>query len=346
MLTRGLLLGQIIDEFAAISGQIRMRNRLGLTDLTVYAENFFRDVLNVLLKAQFENLNSERSNAPGLDLGDAAMGLGIQVTSAASASKVNETLAAISLTDKKRFPKVVVLVLSKKQSSYALDATLAASFGFTYKDVWDLDTLARKALALELDRLHRLHRIVQDEVATLRVELEVPDQEGKYPTYSYDRWEKKVEPAIGDGSAFLEFYYSEYGIAPGDVTQQEISEQLQDAGRRLRNLPRVSREFLAMLFERREHEESSRRWDFWAHLLLGIVEREYGGRDLKAELSILQHTDFARIDGDDPSELGPPEIGVAISPKDEELSRGFMDFMEHKKLSFRQVIGVADLSAF
>lgn len=89
MITRGYYIGEIVDEFAAISAQVKMRNSLGLTGLTIYAENFVKEILNVLLKTNLTNLNADRSNEPGLDLGDESAGWGIQVTTKSSSMAPN-----------------------------------------------------------------------------------------------------------------------------------------------------------------------------------------------------------------------------------------------------------------
>jgi hypothetical protein len=72
MITRGHYVGEIVDELAGLEAQVKTRNRLGLTNLTVYAENFFKDILNILLNADLKNINADRAKEPGLDLGDKA----------------------------------------------------------------------------------------------------------------------------------------------------------------------------------------------------------------------------------------------------------------------------------
>ncbi len=101
-----------------------------------------------------------------------------------------------------------------------------------------------------------------------------------------------------------------------------------------------------MLYERRERGGSRRFADGWSHLLLSKVEREYRGDDLKGELDILRHEHFLEINGEDPYELGPTEIGIRIPTRSDELEMEFVPFVEAKKLGFRNVIGSVDLSAF
>lgn len=346
MITRGFYLGEIVDEFAAIGAQVKMRNRVGLTDLSVFCENFFKDVLNCLLEANLRNLNEERSNEPGLDLGDDKKKLAFQVTSAANTQKVNATLANITELQKKQYRKIIVLAICGKQQKYNLDANLANELSFSGKHVWDMNMLARKAIALEIDKLESLHRLVRANVAKVRVELEIPDESGRYPTSGYDQWEARIKPSVGDGWPFAQFSAEQAGVDTDDVDHAEIAKGLKLLGNQLARLPRVTREFLVMLLERRESKRSRRFREGWSHLLYDKVVREFRGRDVEGELGILAHAGLLRVDGENHHDDGPTEIGVRLSDVSDSLAIGFLDFVEAKQLDLRRVIGEGDLSAF
>lgn len=342
MLTRGYLIGEIVDDLSTLGGQVRMRNAIHYFDLTVTTENFFRDFLNILLGASLKNLNADRSNAPGLDLGDENGKIGIQVTSSATTDKVNNTLKKITPEQASKYKKIIILGMNKRQRTYAVDTRFAKQYNFTTDDIWDLDTLARKAIDLQIDELQALYNLVRSNSARLKIELEVPDENGKYPTSGYDMWEQKTKPKLGDGKAFCRFV-EENG---GEADVKEVQKALKKLGADISRLPRLTREFLAMLYERRERGKSRRFQDGWAHLLLSKVERQYRGDDLEGELDILRHAGFLEIDGEDKYELGAAEIGIRIPTKLDDLELEFVSFVEEKELGFRNVIGSVDLSAF
>ena len=78
-----------------------------LYDLNRYLEDFFKDILNIVYGYKLVNLNEERSNNPGLDLGDEAVKVAFQVTSTKSSDKVNTTLEkAAAQLDK--FPNIYI----------------------------------------------------------------------------------------------------------------------------------------------------------------------------------------------------------------------------------------------
>lgn len=345
VLTRGYLIGEIVDDLAALGNQVKMRNAIHMFDMTVVAENFFKDVLNILLDAKFKNLNDERSNEPGLDLGEDTKRIGIQITSSASTQKVNKTLENITTVQGGKFDKFYVLGMNKRQQSYSIDPKLGTKYSFTEDNIWDLDTLARKAMDLEFDELKRLYDLVRSNTTKLKIDLEIPDENGNYTTSGYDLWEKRLAPKLGDGTAFMKYYEDVIGEASVDLAG--IQKGLKELGDKLTRLPRITREFLATLYERREERESKRfRGEGWSHLLLDKVKREYGGGDLDGEFAILEDAGFLAIDGEDPDYYGPPMVGITLPLELEELAYSFVAFVEEKQLSYRRVIGSNDLSAF
>ena len=71
MPSRGVFIGQIIDDLDAIFNQVRRRCELGRTDLNSLLENFFRDILNLTFNTNLVNLNARRSNAAVRSVNDA-----------------------------------------------------------------------------------------------------------------------------------------------------------------------------------------------------------------------------------------------------------------------------------
>jgi hypothetical protein len=101
MLTRGIIIGKLIDDLTTLQSQIEMRCQVGLTDLNKFSEDFIKEVLNVCYGYALKNLNKNRSNEPGLDLGDDRESIAFQITSVATSQKVNETLRKIKDEDLK-----------------------------------------------------------------------------------------------------------------------------------------------------------------------------------------------------------------------------------------------------
>lgn len=278
MITRGHFIGEIVDELSSVANQIAARGKLGLLDLNVFSENFFRDVFNALYDWKLENLNQSRSNEPGLDLGDKTSRVAIQVTSRSDAAKVNGTLKKITATQATAYDKIFVFVAGQKQGSYTLDAALCNQYAFEEENILDVKDLCRKAMDLPIDKLHALHRLIRMNVVKVLIELELPDPEtGKFPTSGFDKWEVKPEPKVGDAKKFAKWHSDEIDVPLTPKEIKALQKDLVELGQRLRRLPRVTREFLVMLFERRSPNDSKRFVDPWRAVRLATVEREYGG---------------------------------------------------------------------
>ncbi|MCD8020664.1 MAG: SMEK domain-containing protein [Clostridiales bacterium] len=66
-----------------------------LQDINIIAEGFLRDLLNIMYEYNCEDMNKRKKNFPGIDLGNEARGIGIQVTSTCSSKKVIDTYRII-----------------------------------------------------------------------------------------------------------------------------------------------------------------------------------------------------------------------------------------------------------
>ena len=349
MITRGHFIGEIVDELSSVANQIATRSKLGLLDLNVFSENFFRDIFRLLYGWNLENLNESRSNEPGLDLGDKASKVAIQVTSRSDVTKVHGTLKKITVAQAGDYDKIYVFIAGKKQGSYTLDPKVCDKYSFKEANILDVQDLCRKAMDLSIDKLQALHGLIRANVVKVLIELEVPDLEtGKFPTSGFDKWEAKPEPKVGNANKFAKWHFGETGEK---LTKQEvkaIEKDLVELGQRLRRLPRVTREFLVMLFERKSPYESQRFNGEWKAVRFATVERQYRGgpEELKGELGLLEDEGFSEVSSEDQSVCGEPEIGMRIPAKTDELKLNFLDYVEAKKLDLRTVLGQVDLSEF
>lgn len=351
MLTRGTLLGEILDELANIKEKVDVRAGCQIYDLPVFAENFSRDILKHVLGCEFKNLNSERSNNPGIDLGAKNKKFAIQITATSSSAKINKTLAAITDAQRKKYSRFIVLIMGKKQSSYKIDQPLALknkNFDAS-KDVWDLKDIAKLAFDLEVDKLHLLHKEIRNQTLKLQVDLEIRKKGGNFKTTGYNLWETLPEPKLGNGDRFIKWLEDTHSNID-DAEKSLIKKELSVLASRLVRLPRLTREFFVSLIERRVPEGTIRFSDQygWQSILLSSIERQYNGPDMQGELDLLMHEGIIDIshrtheDYDD----GPSCVGYKFSYKSDDLSFHFMEYLDFSKHSIRKAIADIDLSIF
>ncbi|MDH1692370.1 MULTISPECIES: SMEK domain-containing protein [unclassified Pseudomonas] len=357
MLTSGYLIGQIIDEFSSLGEQAKLRNRLGLSDLSVFSENFFRDVINIIEGYNLVNTNEDRANEPGVDLGDEVKKIAFQVTTTKTSEKIKNTLKKITDDQRKKYSRFVVLVVGEKQKKYesvvaALDNRdeheISPDICFNPDaDIIDLTDLARKVVGLKFDSIKDLHRLVQDQMSKVKIEFQVPDPDGNYETSGYKLWEILPTPELGDGSKFASWESRLHDNREPDEDEIDaVKDAIVELSRRLHRLPRVTREFLAVLFERSSYQ--NQRYTERRTLYHPTVLKTY--RDAQAELDLLGTENLIYIDTDqaphDYEGRVPPEIDLCMRLGHEGFQLGFYDFITENKLSFKRVIVELDFSGF
>lgn len=375
MITSGYLIGQIIDEFSLLGDRIKLRNRLGLFDLTMYVENFFKEIINIIDDGKLVNLNSTRSNEPGLDLGDINRKIAYQVTSDKTGAKVVHTLQRITTEQRNNYSKFIVLIVGEKQQTYDAVVTALNNRGTTDSDddknaesnelnkikihpdiIFDIDSdiidltdIARKIVGLQLDKIQKLNQLVQSQMAKVRVELEIPDADGKYETSGYDKWESLAEPKIGDGSKFAAWEEKFENIKHESLPKrsEEIKKSIEELSQKLYVLPRITREFLAMLYERSEFLE--KRFSGTPSLYLHTVTNSYhDAQGAQIELDLLSSQLLISIDTENGAYDRPKpfEIGLDMCSNDPNFYIMFYTYVKEENLSFRKIIGTLDFSSF
>lgn len=344
MITRGYFIGQIIDELTAVSQQVKSRSGLQLFDLNRYLEDFFKDILNIVYGYKLINLNEERSNNPGLDLGDEATRVGFQITSTKSSDKINKTLEkAVGQIGK--YPKIYVLILQDKQGSYSgLNSTLALPFSFTAEEhILDTGDVLKKVLSLPIVRLQDLHDLVSKEVARVKIELEAPDKSGKYQT-NIDSYIEQIPRERFEG---ISTYYqwltseSEKQSSSYDVSEEDVGKDFKKFIKTLKKLPRISRQFYAFLLQRGEWKDTSR------FINADYLQRVCSFPDMDGELRLLATADLCCwLEPDEHGESANWRISTVSRAKSYEFSWEFLDYVKQKKLSLEKIVVSLDFSDF
>lgn len=295
MLTRGYFIGEIIDALSDVAGQVSTRGRLGLTDLNKHAEDFFKTILNHLLSLSLVNLNVDRSNEPGLDLGDKTSNVAFQITATRTSAKVNDMLATLSDDQIKTYSKIRILMIAGKQSSYTLDSTLSTRASFKECDIWDIDDLGKLCMDLPVDVLQLVYNHVRSELTRIKIDLELPDADGKFPTMLADFIEAIPKPRLSDFTKFNKLL-EDNGL---DEDPDKTRESFGTLSAALSRLPRITREFLVMLIERRETAGPRFRGNDYVEINADKLIRISRYPDNDGELRVLDTYGFVRFDAPD-----------------------------------------------
>lgn len=341
MITRGHFIGQIIDELTAVSNQVEGRAGLQLYDLNRYLEDFFKEILNIVYGYSLVNLNEERSNNPGLDLGDESAKVAFQVTSSKSSSKINKTLehAAGQLG---KFPTIYVLVLVDKQSSYTgIKKELAKPFAFkSNKHILDTGDILKTVLSLPIDRLQRLHELVGREVARVKIELEVPDKAGHYQT-NIDAYIEQIPRERFNGVSKYYTYLKKEGGESFTLMESDIDSDFKKLIKALKRLPRITRQFYGFLIDRCDVDGTN--FTINADKLKRICTLP----DMAGELRLLQERRLCWFNESDDFETSATwGVGTVRNANSEEFTWELVNFMRTRGISFEKVLVSLDFVDF
>lgn len=162
----------LLNEFRAamsqLASQVEAASAMQLYDIHKVSENLVLGVLRELYGwKQLRNLNaSERTNFPGIDLADDVAGVAVQVTGTPTLDKIKSTVGTFLKHGlDKKYQRVIVYVLGRKQASYSQDAIDRAGNGKfrldTGKDILDQSDICSAAAEVEPKQLAAALEVVR-----------------------------------------------------------------------------------------------------------------------------------------------------------------------------------------
>ena len=249
VITKGKLVGEVVDALSHIQNNMHMRSKLHLYDINTYCEEFAKELLNLVHGYKLINLNEEHMNAPGLDLGDKLNRISYQITSTKTSDKINETLSKITAQQLIDYDRYVVFILGEKQGSYTIKNPRNISFS-DKTDIIDFNDIAISVLSLNLGTLEKVSSYVSREAPKILAEFEIKQKDELYTSSFYNGLEQIPTPKKNGFEGFLTFMQREGDFSDNEIIK--INTSLENIVNALSKLPRLSREFLCIVFERSE----------------------------------------------------------------------------------------------
>ena len=84
-------ISDIMAKLYLFSNFVEKESKLTLSDIHIHAENFYRDLLNILFKYELKNENSKTQNSKAIDLIDDINGVAVRVTLDSSINSIADT---------------------------------------------------------------------------------------------------------------------------------------------------------------------------------------------------------------------------------------------------------------
>ncbi len=337
MITRGHLIGNIIDNLTDISSQAKQRARLHLFDIHIHVENFCKEILNIIFDINLYNLNTANSNHPGLDLADDKKGWAFQITGDKSIGKIKNTIINIDSVSRKKYQNIIVLVVGEKQGSYNLNGEPYKSFGFTLDMIWDFNDICSKLMPLPIEKISELAKYIEKETRRVKIELEIPDQEGNFETDINSLIEKIPRPQLSNASK-MESYFSNKATPIERIEAENSIIKLSD---KLKFLPRLTREIFKIMVERRDINNNPNIF----RISEPKLRRIYSGDDLDGDLAILQEAKL--IDLNAPDDIGESRYFQIYFPGSEsDFNVIFIQYVQENNIDLRKPLVILDFSDF
>lgn len=341
MLTRGHLIGEIIDDLAGVAAQVKLRGTLHLFDIHRYIEDFAKEVLNKALQINLVNLNDERCNNPGLDLGDSSSRWAFQVTADKRTDKIKDTLNKIDDEQKDKYEYIRILVLGEKQGSYTFSGEPFDRFNFKEDMVWDLNDVCKCIMALPIDNLVDLAKYVSKEVRRVRIELEIPDDKGQFPNSIDDLIEAIPQPTLSNAAKMRAFIQMQLGHELGENIEEPL---IADLSKRLAKLPRQTREVFKVLVERRDNWKAPMTSSFT--FSDAKLRRIYRGDDLDGDLALLVESGLLCFENGRHYDRSPFWTICIPGSENYHFNTVFIEYISFAKIDLRKPLVVLDFSDF
>ncbi|HAW58898.1 MAG TPA: hypothetical protein DCX03_07795, partial [Bacteroidales bacterium] len=145
--------------FSIAEIELKSLAKNNLNNANIVWEDIANRILNICFTYNTKNLNQEKANFPGIDLGNPEKGIGIQVTRRNDAAKFKETIEMVIKNEVyKTFPKLKIFILGRKKATYKLDSqSWECYLQFDVEsDILDFDTILNYCQSMETEKLQEL----------------------------------------------------------------------------------------------------------------------------------------------------------------------------------------------
>lgn len=156
----------IAEQLTSLEIQVRNLSAQNLCDLNTISENLICGLLNLTFGYKLVNVNSEKSNYPGIDLADYRNRISVQVTSDKSKKKIQKTINTFSQNQlDKKFDRLIFFILGEKQKQYRnLDIPENLNFD-VIADIIDFKKILTFISPLTTKKMEQINKFLESELA-------------------------------------------------------------------------------------------------------------------------------------------------------------------------------------
>lgn len=153
-----------VKKLSLLAYEVDIRGSLNILDLHVHCENFYARLLNCIYGLKLTNMNIVEQNSEGIDLIDRINKIVLQVSSTATATKVQKSLEK----DLSAYKGYRFRFISISQDASKLRVKIFRNpHGLVFnpkKDIIDVKSLSAEIVALQPSRQHQVYKFLQSEL--------------------------------------------------------------------------------------------------------------------------------------------------------------------------------------
>ena len=166
-MNRDIYVAKIKILLNILKHEIKDSGKLNLLDINVHAEDFYRDLLNLVYSWQLQNMNQWNQNAAGGDLWYDNVKIVIQVSSTSTKDKIQSSIDKLSAEQfagyRFKFLRIDGDVIKLRKELYKThDIVFEPSV-----DIIDISTLLKDIAHLDIDRLKKVCELCEKEIVPL-----------------------------------------------------------------------------------------------------------------------------------------------------------------------------------
>lgn len=170
----------IQHRLAYLKSRVEIAGSLNLTDIHIYAEDFYQALFN-LLGNSYKNGNIDKQNCAYIDLVDDTNRYAMQVTARDDNKKITETIEGFfENTDHPEYKhySLKVLLISKRAKDYTTDFTFQGKYKFNHKeDVIDIERLIAIIKDSGREKIIKISKFLDNEIDLPRPKTETNEVE-------------------------------------------------------------------------------------------------------------------------------------------------------------------------
>lgn len=167
-MNRNIYVTKINTLLNILKGEIKDSGKLNLLDVNVHAEDFYRDLLNLVYGWKLQNMNQWNQNAAGGDLWYEDGKIVVQVSSTTKKEKIQSSIDKLSAEKfvgyRFKFLRIDGDVIKLRKDSYNThdDITFVPS-----ADIIDISSLLKEITHLDIDGLSQVYDLCVKEIVPL-----------------------------------------------------------------------------------------------------------------------------------------------------------------------------------